>query len=213
MQNKRADYTKPRHPANHVMQGLMRFLTSRNASAAESRERTPVFPARAIILVLGCAGFLAACDHTPSFFSSSPSSSSDVTPIAAEPDIVTAKLEQAADKASHALDTIAGIEQQRAPASPPIEDYSGAPNNLTQPITIRWSGPIEQITKTLADHAGLRFRVKGSVPPVPLTVTVDAYEQPLIHVLRDIGLQAGQRADLAVDAQSGVVEIRYAPPG
>jgi defect-in-organelle-trafficking protein DotD len=157
------------------------------------------------ILMLASFGvivLLTACDQP----------ANSVTPVATEPDIVTAKLEQAADKASRALDGIAGIEQQRSPASPPIEDYSGAPPNLTQPITIRWTGPIDQISRTLAERAGLRFRIKGAQPPVPLTVTVDVYQQPLIHVLRDIGLQAGQRADLAVDAQGGVVEIRYAPP-
>lgn len=132
-----------------------------------------------------------------------------VTPVAAEPDIVTVKLAQAADKASKALDSIAGIEQQRSPAAPPVEDYSNVPSNLMQPVSIRWSGPIEQITRTMAERAGLRFRVKGNVPPVPLTVTIDAYQQPIIHVLRDIGLQAGHRADLALDPASGFVEIRY----
>ena len=38
-----------------------------------------------------------------------------ITPVATEPDIVTVKLAQAADKASKALDSIAGIEQQRSP--------------------------------------------------------------------------------------------------
>jgi defect in organelle trafficking protein DotD len=152
-------------------------------------------------LALGGILLLAACEQ-----------GTTVTPVAAEPDIVTAKLEQAADKASRALDSIANIEQQRAPASPPIEDFSGAPANLTQPVTIRWSGPIDQISKALADRAGLRFRIKGAAPPVPLTVSIDVYQQPLIHVLQDIGMQAGQRADLAIDALNGVVEIRYAPP-
>lgn len=151
-----------------------------------------------ILLIAGCAA-LAACEN-----------SMGVTPVATEPDIVTVKLEQAADKASQALDSIASIEQQRAPASPPIEDYSSAPPNLTQPVTIRWSGPIEQISKALADRAGLRFRVKGREPAAPLTVNVDVYQQPLVHVLRNIGLQAGQRADLAIDAKGGVIEIRYA---
>ena len=132
-------------------------------------------------------------------------------PVATEPDIVTAKLQMAADKASDALDTIARVDQMRAPASPPVENLAGAPPNLTQAISVRWSGPIEVLTKSLADRAGLRFRVKGSIPPVPLTVSVDVYQQPLIHVLQNIGLQAGQRADLAVDSQNGVIEIRYAP--
>src|ERR1700689_3644188 len=74
-----------------------------------------------------------------------------ITPVATEPDIVTVKLAQAADKASKALDSIAGIEQQRSPATPPLEDYAGAPPNLMQPISIRWSGGIEPIAKTLAE--------------------------------------------------------------
>jgi hypothetical protein len=32
-----------------------------------------------------------------------------------------------------------------------------------------------------------------------------------MHVLHDLGLQAGHRADLAVDGQNGVIELRYAP--
>jgi len=132
-------------------------------------------------------------------------------PIAAEPDIVTVKLAQAADKASKALDTIASIDQARNPAVQPIEDYSNVPSNLMQPVSVRWTGPIEQITKSLAERAGLRFRAKGNPPPIPLTVTVDAYQQPVVHVLRDIGLQAGHRADLAIDSNAGFVEVRYAP--
>lgn len=151
------------------------------------------------LLLLGGLALLAGCTGQTS-----------LTPVATEPDIVTVKLAQAADKASKALDSIAGIEQQRAPAAPPVEDYSNVPSNLMLPVSIRWSGPIEQVTKVLAEQAGMRFRVKGNVPSVPLTVTVDAYQQPIIHVLRDIGLQAGHRADLAVDGAGGFVEIRYA---
>jgi defect-in-organelle-trafficking protein DotD len=80
-----------------------------------------------------------------------------------------------------------------------------------QPVSIRWSGPIEQIARVLAERAGLKFRVKGNVPAVPLTVSVDAYQLPIIHILRDIGYQAGHRADLTVDSMGGAVEIRYAP--
>jgi defect-in-organelle-trafficking protein DotD len=135
-----------------------------------------------------------------------------VTPIASEPDLVTIKLAQAADKASQALDSIANIEQQRSPAIAKVDSVAaGAPPSLAQPITIRWSGPIEQITKTLADRAGLQFRVTGLASPAPITVSLDVYQQPLINVLQNIGLQAGQRADVAVDARAGVVEIRYAP--
>jgi len=133
-----------------------------------------------------------------------------LTPVAAEPDIVTVKLAAAADKASQALDSIAGIEQMRRPAAPPLENYDTASPSLLQPITLRWSGPIEQVSRALAERGGLKFHVKGNVPSVPLAVNVDVYQQPILHVLRDIGLQAGSRADLAVDGVNGVVELRYA---
>jgi defect-in-organelle-trafficking protein DotD len=151
------------------------------------------------LLLLGCLALLAGC-----------SSQSTVKPVATEPDIVTVKLAQAADKASQALDSIAGIEQQRGP-TPVADDYDHAPANLMQPITLRWSGPIEQVTETLASRAGLRFRVKGNQPAVPVTVNIDVYQQPILHVLKNIGLQAGHRADLIVDATGGAVEVRYAP--
>lgn len=151
------------------------------------------------MVALSSLAILVACDDTMA-----------VTPVATEPDIVTVKLAQAADKAAAALDSISGIEQQRNPDIHPVEDYSGVPPNLMQPVTIRWSGPIEQISKSLAERAGLRFHVKGNVPAVPLVVNIDVYQQPIIHVLRDIGLQAGHRADLAVDGATGTVEVRYA---
>jgi len=135
----------------------------------------------------------------------------DVKPVATEPDIVTVKLAQAADKASRALDSIANIEQQRNPTVPPMQDEdANASAALMQPVSLRWSGPVELVGRTLAERAGMRFRVKGSQPPMPVVVNVDAYQQPILHVLRDIGLQAGSRADLAINQNEGVVEVRYA---
>ena len=135
----------------------------------------------------------------------------NVKPVATEPDIVTVKLAQAADRASKALDDIANIEQQQNPAAAPIQSGDGeALPALMQPVSVRWSGPIESVCRTLAERAGMRFRVKGSQPAVPLVVNVDAYQQPLLHILRDVGLQAGSRADLAINQNEGVVEVRYA---
>ena len=150
-----------------------------------------------LTVLVGC-GLMVACANPK------------LVPVAAEPDIVTVKLAQAADKASQALDGIAGIEQARGPTIP-TEDYSNAPPNLAQPITLRWTGPLESVTRTLAERAGLQFRVKGRSPATPVVVSFDVYQQPLIQVLHQAGLQAGHRADLSVDAVSGVLEVRYAP--
>jgi defect-in-organelle-trafficking protein DotD len=172
-----------------------------------SRKKANMTIHKNVIMISGVALLLAGCTQMQTVFTPQP----DVRSVATEPDVVTVKLAQAADKASKALDGIANIEQQKNPTIPPLQDdYANASPNMMQPVSIRWSGPIEQIAGTLAERAGLRFRVKGRQPPVPLVVNVDAYQQPIIHILRDIGLQAGTRADLAIDQNEGVVEVRYA---
>jgi defect-in-organelle-trafficking protein DotD len=132
------------------------------------------------------------------------------TPVATEPDLVSTRIAQAAEKAAKALDTISGIEQVRSPIAPQEDDYASAPPSLTQTITVKWAGPVEQMLQTLATRAGLRFRASGPRPPVALTIAVDAYQKPMIEVLKDIGLQAGRRADVRVDPTGSVIEIRYA---
>ncbi|MCL2468735.1 MAG: DotD/TraH family lipoprotein [Alphaproteobacteria bacterium] len=156
-------------------------------------------------LALGVLGLgLSGCGSSDYFTSSSRS-------VAVQPDLVSLRLAQSAEKASKALDVIAGIEQVRAPQLPAVEDYSMAPPALQQFITVRWNGPIEQIVEVLAGRAGMSFATSGQPAPVPILVTVDVYQKPLIEVLQGIGLQAGRRADLAVNAPNNVIEIRYAP--
>lgn len=130
--------------------------------------------------------------------------------IAASPDKVSAMLADAADRASTALETLAAVEQARSPgvAVGPIEN---APPELMRAITVNWVGPVEPITKTMADRAGYTFQTIGNPPPVPVVVSVDVENKPVIDVLRSIGLQLGMRADVKVDANNHLVEIDYAP--
>ncbi len=132
-------------------------------------------------------------------------------PVPVEPDLVSLRLAQAAEKAASALDTIAGIEQYRTPDFTPDSDYSDAPTSLMQTITVKWAGPVEQMLDTLAARAGMKFEKKGNRPGVPLMVNVNVYQKPMIEVLRDLGLQIGRRADITVNSTLGVIEISYAP--
>lgn len=128
--------------------------------------------------------------------------------IAASPDKASMLLAEAADRAAVALETLAAVEQARSPgiAVAPIAD---APAELRRAMTVNWVGPVEPITKTLADRAGYRFDVVGNAGPSPLVVSIDVENKPVIDILRSVGLQMGQRADIRVDAQRRVVEIHY----
>ena len=130
--------------------------------------------------------------------------------VAAVPDKVSMLLAEAADRSSTALQTLAAIEQARTPeiAVAPIDN---APAELQRSVTVSWVGPVEPIVKMMADRAGYGFQPVGTAPPVPIIVSIDAENKPVIEILRSIGLQLGVRADVTVDGASRMVEIHYVP--
>jgi len=130
--------------------------------------------------------------------------------VVTSPDKVSLMLAEAADKASNALETLAAVEQSRSPAVA-VQPIHNAPPELVRAMTIQWIGPAEQLVKKLADRASYTFLAVGDKPPVPLTVNIDAENQPVIDLLRDVGLQLGVRADIKVDSQRRMVELHYAP--
>lgn len=153
------------------------------------------------ILALGCCVALAAC-------------SSVMGPknpqVVAAPDRVSAMLADAADRASNALQTLASVEQAKTP-TPNLARIDNAPPELKRAVTVAWVGPVDAITRTLADRASYAFDVFGDMPPVPVVVNVDVENKPIIDILRDIGLQLGGRANLRVDSNRRVIELHYAP--
>ena len=158
-----------------------------------------------IIVLLTSLGFLAACSGTGGF-----KDKQGDPQLVASPDKATLLLAQAADKASKSLETLAAIEQTRTPSSSvaPIENV---PDNLARAMTISWIGPIEPITRTLANHSDYKFVVLGDRPPVPMVVNLEAENTRVVDLLRNLGLQLGNRADIRVDASRNVVELQYAP--
>ena len=157
--------------------------------------RSPIF------LMLACAVFaLAGCEKP-------------IRPkpqVAAQPDKVSLMLAEAAEKTSSAMETLAAVEQARSPEVA-IQPINNAPPELMRAMTVDWAGSVEPITKTLAERAGYNFAVVGTTPPVPVVVTLDVENQPVIEILRSVGLQLGLRGNIRVDARNRVVEIHYAP--
>lgn len=130
--------------------------------------------------------------------------------LVAEPDPVVARLAAAADRAAHALDTLASVENTRTPVSiPPLAEADGTPIELRRAITVDWVGPVEPLAEQLADRASYRFQLTGQKPSVPMVVTLRVRNKPLIDVLRDLGLQLNNRATLRVDTGTRTIEIVY----
>lgn len=158
-----------------------------------------IFPS--ILSCLACLVLLGGCGTPNDFSAQHPQ-------MVAAPDSVSAMLADAADRASAALEKLAAVEYSQAPTTN-ISPVGEAPPELRRAITVNWVGPVEPITKTLADRAGYHFMTVGNAPPVPIIVSVDVENRGVIDVLRDIGLQMGARADVRVDGQRRAVEIIY----
>lgn len=151
------------------------------------------------VLAVSCFGLLSAC-ALPKVDQQ----------LVATPDPVSLRLAAAVDRASAALQTLAAVEQARNPGIA-VQGVPYAPQELRRTVTLDWVGPVEPILHRLADRAGYEFNVNGDVPPSPVVVTVRAKQKSVVEVLRDVGLQAGTRADVAVDPERRLVELSYVP--
>jgi hypothetical protein len=167
--------------------------------------------ARALIFTL-LLPLLAACSGVgwPSASSGGGGSASGSSATVAAADTVTLRLAEAAEKAATALNNISSVEQART-GQLPVDDYSMAPPELMEPVTITWVGPAEQFLQMAAARAGYQFSVVGARPGAVVTVTIDEYQQPLIKLIKSAALQVTGRADVILDASQRVLEVRYAP--
>ncbi len=116
-------------------------------------------------------------------------------------DPAIARLVEAVSRAEAALGLLAAAAEP-APAPP-----RAVPPELMEEITIDWIGPLETAAARLARRAGYGFVEAGRPHPVPLMVTLQADAAPLVLVLRDAGLQAGDAARLTVDAQAREIRL------
>lgn len=82
-----------------------------------------------------------------------------------------------------------------------------APRMAEGKLWVTWRGDANDLLKNLEPVTGQKLSVTGPTPRLPLYVQVHALGVPVDEVMRDIGYQLGQRADLVL-LPSGV-EIRY----
>ncbi len=131
-------------------------------------------------------------------------------PINDPSDDATIKLAEAASSVSDSMLQIARIEKV---ITPPRKD-----NTLTIPnaytlqarASVDWSGPIGELTARIAKAAHYRLRVLGKEPSIPVLISLNAQDESLGEILRNIDYQAGKKADIHVYPNSQVVELRYA---
>lgn len=130
--------------------------------------------------------------------------------LVAEPDQTQLMIADAADRATRALESLAAVEQARTPSAASEAVLPNVPPDLQKAVTFEWAGPAEPLAQSLAAKVGYSFTTIGDKPASPILVSMNIYNEPIVEVLRDLGLQMGTRADLKLDADRRVIEIIYA---
>ncbi|HET9843242.1 MAG TPA: type IVB secretion system lipoprotein DotD, partial [Gammaproteobacteria bacterium] len=82
---------------------------------------------------------------------------------------------------------------------------------MGNPVTIDWSGPLEPLLYRLGGLSHYSVKVLGPSPAIPIIVTMHVENRRVADILKDAGLQAGNRANIVVYPESKIIELRYVP--
>ena len=123
-------------------------------------------------------------------------------------DPAEARLAEAALRAERALSLLAETRSARVDLRVPDMPRNVPPELLLQ-VSMDYIGPLEELARQLAAGAGYALVTAGRPPAAPVVVEIEAREPPLIHIFRDAGMQAADRALLTVDAGRMTVRLDW----
>lgn len=141
------------------------------------------------------AGLLAGCVTPP-------------TPATAHDAEVMAKLAAYSERASNSMARLAAIRS----ASAGVTVAPGVvPAGLEVPVSVSWSGPVDQLVQQIADVAGYEYGgTLGSIK-TPVLVSMAVTSHTAFNVLSDAAAQAGSAADIVVHPDTKKIFVKYPP--
>jgi len=83
------------------------------------------------------------------------------------------------------------------------------PAGLEKPITVHWTGELEELIQKVAQEAGWKFAEPTGFRVAPVIISINAENRLAFEVLRDIGAMAGTSADINVSAVDRTITVRY----
>ena len=102
-------------------------------------------------------------------------------------------------------------------AANPPKDVSEPPPpssyGMNIPVSVRWNGPVKPILKDLTKKVNYKLHILGHPPNMPIVVNVYEKNTSVGEVIRNIGLQCGDKAQVVVLPHQQTVELRYQTQG
>lgn len=127
------------------------------------------------------------------------------------PSEVESALASASSRIASSWVTLGGVQEAQHPASVDyLGDYNGVvPPALQTRVEMQWAGPLADLIGELASYIGWQYEKVGLMPPGGVPVFVDSKDQTIAQILREVGYQAGSRADVIVKPDEMRLEVVY----
>lgn len=136
-------------------------------------------------------------------------------PKAAAPtDPAQARLDAAASDIQRSLLRLSEAEQyERMKVAPGSAHLLDQFPGLERKVTMPWNGPLTPAVMRLAAEGGYEFELLGRAPALPILVQIGPEPASISDHLRNLGVQAGDRADVEVSPRTptrkGVIVVEY----
>lgn len=121
---------------------------------------------------------------------------------------VTARLADYADRASQSMQRLAAVRGANAGIK---VDNVKVPAGLEIPVSIKWSGPVDQLVSKVAELSGYQFGGVLGNSKTPVLVSITVVNTPAFNVLADAGAQTGSAAEIVVHPDTKKIFVKYPP--
>lgn len=120
-----------------------------------------------------------------------------------------AQLAQAATSVGDSLQQLSAIQVATHPTAKLGSPVNAHAVGLAQQASLNWTGPVKPLLKHIAKAGHYKLHVIGKTPSVPIVVAVDAKNQTLAQILRNVKYQVSNRATILLYPKAKIIELRY----
>lgn len=120
-----------------------------------------------------------------------------------------AQVARTAKSVDHSLQELSAIQQATHSRVKMPKPLNPKASGMTRVASLSWNGPVEPVVRRIAKASGYRLRVLGNRPAVPVIINIEARNQILADILRNVRYQAQPNATIRVYPKSRVIELRY----
>lgn len=120
-----------------------------------------------------------------------------------------AQIAQAADSVNSSLQQLSAVEKASHPRAKIAPPKDAKAIGMAQVVSLNWNGPVQPLVKQIASASHYRVSVIGKKPAVPVIVTLNAKNQTLAEILRNVTFQVQAHANISVYPAKRLIELSY----